>query len=534
MNAAHIIYTPARRAMDYNFLRAAKETLSLDDFDLLSSMVEEWHGSQTLSLCLSHWSSFTRQNSRTSLSFLYTLCFNVRGLDMRWAEVYLLSIKHQFDILVLGEVGKVDFSLLGATYPSYRCFYQADENAHGGVIVLVRQSIPASRLSCSIPNVCIIDLHLDVPCRLIGMYAPTSKSWLWNDLSRFITASCVIMGDFNVDLEKDGDKVDTLLNWTDDCGLTPFVPDTHTSLRSDRTIDYTFATGIEISVQMYEVLTTSDHKPIICVLASERNETCTTSRIIWDVYSLFLSYTFELWERQWDEQCYDTTYNYFVEFLFVLSARCTTYFPIKLSRASIPHDLKTLLAHSRSIAFKAKRKGSIILREEARLIRNIAGYELKRFRQEQLVKQLADRHKSGKGSSLFWNRTKRHFRAASSSLRGMIASNGESSKDPQKMASLAADYYEELFKEPVVVRPHPYVDTLPIDFSNYAYPIPLVTYPEILKVLVGREKNARVTVTDCHLSCWVIFRRTSGIFSFVYTIIHSLHAFYQNDRKTSE
>jgi hypothetical protein len=41
INADHIIYTPARRAIDYNFLLTAKETLSSDDFDLLSSMVEE-------------------------------------------------------------------------------------------------------------------------------------------------------------------------------------------------------------------------------------------------------------------------------------------------------------------------------------------------------------------------------------------------------------------------------------------------------------------------------------------------------------
>ncbi|CAF4815580.1 unnamed protein product, partial [Rotaria sp. Silwood2] len=98
---------------------------------------------------------------------------------------------------------------------------------------------------------------------------------------------------------------------------------------------------------------------------------------------------------------------------------------------------------------------SVRLREEARRIRNIARYELKRFRQEQLTKQLADRHKSGKESNLFWSRTKRHFRKASASLRGLISPDRESSKDPQRMANLTADYYEQLFKEPTVMRPHP-------------------------------------------------------------------------------
>ena len=164
------MYTPDRKTIDYNFLLAAKETLSSKDFELLSSIVEEWHASQTLSSCISNWFLSTRRDPHAALPFLYTLCFNVRGLDARWTEVYLLSTKHQFDILVLGDVGKVDFSLIGATYPSYRCFYQAGENAYGDVIVLIRQSIPTSRLWCSLPNVCIIDLHLDVPFRLIGIY----------------------------------------------------------------------------------------------------------------------------------------------------------------------------------------------------------------------------------------------------------------------------------------------------------------------------------------------------------------------------
>jgi hypothetical protein len=68
-------------------------------------------------------------------------------------------------------------------------------NVYGVVIVLIRQSIPAAGLSCSLPDVSIIDLRLDVPSLLIGIYAPASKSWSWNDLSYFTTPSHVIMGD---------------------------------------------------------------------------------------------------------------------------------------------------------------------------------------------------------------------------------------------------------------------------------------------------------------------------------------------------
>jgi hypothetical protein len=297
------------------------------------------------------------------------------------------------------------------------------------------------------------------------------------------------MGDFNVDLEKYGDRADSLLNWADGCGLAPFLPNAHTSLRSHRTIDYLFARGIESSVQTYEGATTSDHKPLLCVLTCERREACMGSRTIWSVFSLFMSYTYAFWEHQWTYVHYDITYGALIDCLTALAARCTTYFPLKWARVAIPLELKTLLARSRALTFKAKRKGCVVLREEARRLRIIARSNLKRFQQEQLAKNLADRHKSGKGSALFWSRTKRHFRAASSSLRGFIAPNGESIKDPHIMANLAADYYEQLFEEPTVVRQHPYVDTPPPDFDNYSNPIPLVTYPGVIKALVGRDKR---------------------------------------------
>ncbi|CAF4703031.1 unnamed protein product, partial [Rotaria sp. Silwood2] len=57
-----------------------------------------------------------------------------------------------------------------------------------------------------------------------------------------------------------------------------------------------------------------------------------------------------------------------------------------MARVAVPTNLKILLARSRSLAFKAKRKGSILLREEARRLRNITRSELKRFQQEQLAK----------------------------------------------------------------------------------------------------------------------------------------------------
>ncbi|CAF1592447.1 unnamed protein product, partial [Didymodactylos carnosus] len=135
----------------------------------------------------------------------------------------------------------------------------------------------------------------------------------------------------------------------------------------------------------------------------------------------------------------------------------------------------------------AKRTGDERLRVESTRIRNVVRSELKQFRQSQLVKQLAERHKPGRDSMIFWNRTKKQFRICSSSLRGFLLLSGEMVKS--KMADLAADYYEKLFEEPVVYRPHPYVD-IPYDvYEDSQRQIPLVTYPEILKVLKWKKKK---------------------------------------------
>ena len=218
-------------------------------------------------------------------------------------------------------------------------------------------------------------------------------------------------------------------------------------------------------------------------------ETGEGSRTLWSIFSLMLSYTSDFWEKEWTKGLLDVTYEQFISFLSLLAARCKRHYPRKLARPSVPPELVKLLAQSRSLSFKAKRKGDIILRAEARRIRNLARFELKRFQQDQLAKHLKERNAPDEGATVFWSRTKRHFRAVSSSLRGFILPNGETIKDPQKLANTAADYYETLFAAPVVVRPHPYVDAPPVHWDNVLDPIPLVTYPEVLGVLRTRKKK---------------------------------------------
>jgi hypothetical protein len=456
------------------FLDSARNSLSFNEFSILSQILTEL---------------YRKSSTQSSLKFLHILCFNVRGIDLRWGEVCLLAAAHRFDIMILGEVGRLDLSLIGAAFPNYQVFYQIGENAHGGILVLVRMGIPTSRVNCSIPNICTIDLHLEEPIRIVAIYAPESKSWEWSDISGLIASRSVIMGDFNVDLEKDGDKAERLLEWMDSYFLVPTVPDSNTSLRSNRIIDYALSAGVDITVQSYEGGTTSDHKPLFCVLTCEGKENKEGCKTMWTIFSFFLTYTFDFWEKQWSYGCYDGTYEHFTTFLSLLAARCTSYFPLKKARSAVPLELRSLLAQSRTLSFKAKRKGDVGLRREAHRLRNIARYKLRQFQQDQLAKQLNERHAPGEGSTLFWSKTKRHFRTTSSSLRGLLLPNGESTKDPQTMANTAAEYYERLFAAPEVIRPHPYIDIPAPHWDNAHDLIPNVTYPEVLKVLATRKKK---------------------------------------------
>jgi hypothetical protein len=272
------------------FLDAARITLSPKDFSLLSEVLSDWRSASSLAELFSIWDLYKRLASLSSLNTLHTLCFNVRGFDIRWGEVSLLAAAHNFDVMILGEVGRFNPSLAGSAFANYRYFYQPGENAHGGILVFVRMDIVVSRVKCSIPNVCAVDIHLEQPIRIIAIYAPESKSWKWDELSCLTTSKCIVMGDFNVDLEKDGDKAELLLQWMDGLNLIPTVPDTNTSLRSDRTIDYALSVGVDIAVQAYEGDTTSDHKPLICNLACDGKENLLGCKTNWSIFSLTLIY----------------------------------------------------------------------------------------------------------------------------------------------------------------------------------------------------------------------------------------------------
>lgn len=472
-----------------HFLNQACSLLPRQEFLLLHDIVTEWNATPSIPKIIAKWQLQRKTPSTILRMHLQIISFNVRGLDLRWDEVCLLARTYQADIIALTEVGHFDMSLVQAAFADHHAFYQGGENSHGGVLTLVRKKLKSSRIECVTPNISIVDLVMEQTYRIINVYAPESKSWDWSALSPFISTRCMIIGDFNVDLEKDGEKANRLMEWIDDHMLAPFIPDNNTSLRANRTIDYALAMNMELSIQTYEGFTSSDHKPLIGTLAIDEIGTTEGFLSLWTVFSLVLSYGSNHWEQRWREGPYNQVYEEFILFLSLLESRCRKYFPLKRARPSLPADIVSLLAQSRKLSFKASRKGDIQLRREARKLRNQARYELKKFQQVQLAESLKNRNTPGESCTMFWDKVKRQFKSSSSSLRGFILTNGEIIRTPKEMANLAADHYEKLFTAPVVMRPHPYVDSPTIKWENDANLIPEVTYPEVIALLRSRKKK---------------------------------------------
>lgn len=139
--------------------------------------MDEWESCVLLDQCLSKWRKMIPPDCESTISSLHILSFNVRGIGLRWQEVVLLSTSLTSDIIILLETGHVEFSFLVKIFNSFSLFYQAGENKHGGVLILVRKMLPVSRIECKIPNVCVLDVCGEETLRIIGVYAPSSKSW---------------------------------------------------------------------------------------------------------------------------------------------------------------------------------------------------------------------------------------------------------------------------------------------------------------------------------------------------------------------
>ena len=265
-----------------------------------------------------------------------------------------------------------------------------------------------------------------------------------------------MFGDFNIDIDSKADEMiaKDLLKWAESCALTPVLPDNPTSLRSNRIIDYAFTCGIPLTLQTCKDNTTSDHKPIIGILNFERKENTLGSNTHWKVFNYFMSLAVDFWENESKVASTDEYYTNFITLLDCLKARCTTYFPLKNYRASIPEELRMKLSLTRALSFQHKRTGDVLLHKKIKEMRRLNRWELISIRSRKLMNSLNGRFSSATSPNTFWSKIRKIFKITNS-LEALIDNNGVVVKDVDNMLSIAATHYENLFVESQVYRSHP-------------------------------------------------------------------------------
>lgn len=486
----------------------AFESLSDYDFRLFSSIRDEWESSPTLKTCFLKWSDVLT-SPRTTTKSLHVISFNVRGFDLRWQEVLLLTTSYETDILILLETGDVDLSTAQLAFNQFHIFVQKGENKNGGVLIMVRENLRVHRIDCSLPNVCIVDCVDNDALRIIGLYAPASRTWDWDQLSAFITESCVLFGDFNVDLERDREKSDKLLRWADSHSLAPFVPSTPTSRRSDRVIDYAFSNGPAVLLLAHACNTTSDHLPIISSVQIDAGKEGMGKSTRWRVFQSFSEFTAAFWNEQWKCSDIDSTYESYIRFLRLLEARCTFQFPLKKYRTAIPPQLRSFLSYVRALSFRQMRTQCLELKAVVKNLRKLAKQELQSFVASQFDATFQQRH-SAKMSVSFWSKAKRHIKPAHANIQALVSKEGAVIKDPKSMCDMAAQHYTELFREAEnIVRPHPYTDAPCAEFDHMNEAIPKVSLEELTTTVNSIKKKKS---KDAH-----------GLSSFLLASVHASH-----------
>ncbi|CAF2120774.1 unnamed protein product, partial [Rotaria magnacalcarata] len=120
--------------------------------------------------------------------------------------------------------------------------------------------------------------------------------------------------------------------------------------------------------------------------------------------------------------------------------------------------------------------------------------ELKSFFASQLSKSLHLRNTSSPTGFSFWAKCKRYLKASSSSLHGFTTTPGQITRDPKEMCEIAADFYEEFFKQSNIIRPHPYTDCPLIEFENKDEPIPGVTIEKLATTVKAKRKTKSLDV----------------------------------------
>ena len=134
--------------------------------------------------------------------------------------------------------------------------------------------------------------------------------------------------------------------------------------------------------------TTSDHCSILSVLSTRTTGKVIGKSVHWEVFNLFTEYTFEFWENCWSVDRLNASYNDYIQFLGLLIARCTIFFPLNKYRVAIPAELRTFMSYVRALSFRQMRTKSVELKNEVRYLRKAAKSALRDFVSFQLYTTL--------------------------------------------------------------------------------------------------------------------------------------------------
>lgn len=153
--------------------------------------------------------------------------------------------------------------------------------------------------------------------------------------------------DINVDLNLDNTLIQSLLAWTNNHPSALYTPNSPSSMRLNRIIDYTFISGTTILlifkyiIKIQRVIISKYFRLFHLLLQNRTKEKSSLKSLFFSFLSAF-SFSF-LGRKKKKDMSFDVTYNGYIEFLFVLSIWCTTYFTLKKYCPFRPFELRSFI-----------------------------------------------------------------------------------------------------------------------------------------------------------------------------------------------
>ena len=271
------------------------------DQRLVDKVLTEWYTAGTLENILTKWQNRTPREIESEQIPLNILCYNVQGWGARSLEVIDIVYKTESHICVFTEVGELWNT---SKIPHFNVFHQRGTNKSGGVCVATGKHLRASRIELDIANTVILDIFgFSETVRIIAIYWPSCQIRNLAELEPYIIRNTIITGDFNASVKEWGsESSDTrgriLKEWIEKNNLC-YVPTTsHSSKRSNRNIDLTFANVGGIKGETIKT-GTSDHWPISLTCENvgfDKNKMF--SHVHWKVYEAILTLLQEFWMNE--------------------------------------------------------------------------------------------------------------------------------------------------------------------------------------------------------------------------------------------